>query len=169
MRGGHPDFLFVSIGTGISAVPVRDGVQYAGSRGAAPELADGRTRLCCDPCGKITDYVLEEVASGPGLDAAYTVLGGVAQRDAASAPVWAAINAGRFFNAAETRYEIDSAQNVELYSLFLDWPNEEYKDDINMVDRSGHFDDGFVSSVTGLGPAFREGRLAMMSQGCWLI
>jgi len=95
--------------------------------------------------------------------------GFVPPRDTASAPVWASINGGRFYNAAESRYEIDSAQNIELYSFFLDWLNEEYRGDINLVDRSGHFDDGYVSNSTGLGPAFREGRLAMMSQGCWLM
>lgn len=95
--------------------------------------------------------------------------GFVPPRDVAALPVWAALNGGRFYNADDQRYEIDSEQNIEMFNFFLDWLNEEYRGDINLVDRSGHFDDGYNSGATGLGPAFREGRLAMMSQGSWLM
>ncbi len=73
---GQGDFLFVTIGTGISAVLVRDGQPYAGSRGAALVLASGRTRQHCPACGKISEYVLEEEAAGPGLVRAYVAAGG---------------------------------------------------------------------------------------------
>lgn len=95
--------------------------------------------------------------------------GFVPPRDVAALPIWAALNGGRFYNAADQRYEIDSEQNIEMFSFFLEWLAEEYKGDVNLVDRSGHFEDGYNSNATGLGPAFREGRSAMMSQGCWLM
>jgi|GEM_PF-195851 len=77
---GHSDFLYVTIGTGISAVSVRAGVPYAGSRGAALVLANGLTRPHCAQCGARTDYVLEDVASGPGLVAGYVAKGGAARQ-----------------------------------------------------------------------------------------
>lgn len=89
-------------------------------------------------------------------------------RDTASLPVWSALNGGRIFNAADLRYEIDSEQNVEMFQFFLDWMEEEYRGDINLVDRSGNFRDGYNDSQ-GMGPAFREGRAAMLSSGCWLM
>ena len=97
------------------------------------------------------------------------VAGFVPPRDIASLPVWAALNGGRLFNAADQRYEIDSPQNIEMFQFFLDWMDEEYRGDINLVDRSGNFRDGYNDNSTGLGPAFREGRCAMLSSGCWLM
>lgn len=95
--------------------------------------------------------------------------GFVPPRDTASLPVWAALNGGRFYNPADQRYEIDSEQNVEMFSFFLEWLGEEYRGDINLVDRSGAFEGGYTNNTTGLGSAFREGRCAMMSSGCWLM
>ncbi len=77
---GMRDFLFVIIGTGISAVSVQNGLPYPGARGAALVLANGTTRHRCAECGAETAYVLEDVASGPGLVAAYRAAGGSADR-----------------------------------------------------------------------------------------
>lgn len=95
--------------------------------------------------------------------------GFVPPRDTASLPVWSALNGGRLFNAEALRYEIDSDQNIEMFQFFLDWLDEEYRGDINLIDRSGNFRDGYNDNSTGLGPAFREGRAAMLSSGCWLM
>lgn len=67
---GLRDLLYVSIGTGISCVAVLDGVPYAGSRGAALVMANGISRQRCGHCGALTEFVLEDVAAGPGLAAA---------------------------------------------------------------------------------------------------
>jgi multiple sugar transport system substrate-binding protein len=83
--------------------------------------------------------------------------------------IWSALNGGMLYDEANLRYTIDSEQNIEMMSFFLDWLNEEYKGDVNLVDRSGNFMDGYPNSTTGLGPAFREGRLAGMQSGSWLM
>lgn len=64
------DFLYVTVGTGISAVSVRDGQPYVGANGAALVIANGLTQRRCPVCGHVDEQTLEEVASGPGLVAA---------------------------------------------------------------------------------------------------
>lgn len=95
--------------------------------------------------------------------------GFVPPREAETMAVWSALNGGKLYDEANLRYTMDSEQNVEMFNFFLDWLNEEYKGDINLIDRSGNFRDGYPSSVTGLGPAFREGRFAGMQSGSWLM
>jgi glucokinase len=68
---GVAEFLFVVIGTGVSGVLVQDGRPYAGSRGAALVIANGTTVLQCAHCGRRTDSIVEDIASGPGIAAAW--------------------------------------------------------------------------------------------------
>ena len=65
------DFLYVSIGTGVSGALVQNGVPYAGSRGAALVIANGATRHHCLTCGHISTSIVEDVASGPGIAKAF--------------------------------------------------------------------------------------------------
>jgi ABC-type glycerol-3-phosphate transport system substrate-binding protein len=83
--------------------------------------------------------------------------------------IWSALNGGMLYDEANLRYTLDSEQNIEMMNFFLDWLNEEYKGDVNLIDRSGNFMDGYPNSTTGLGPAFREGRFAGMQSGSWLM
>lgn len=69
-RGGA-DFVYVTIGTGVSAVLVQNGVPYAGSRGAALVIANGRTATRCASCGHVETRVVEDIASGPAIAAAH--------------------------------------------------------------------------------------------------
>ena len=69
---GIADFFYVTIGTGVSGVLVQDGIPYAGSRGAALVIANGLTRHHCPQCGHVTTGIVEDIASGPGLVAAYS-------------------------------------------------------------------------------------------------
>ena len=64
-------FAYVSVGTGISHTLVQDGRPYAGARGNALVLASGPTSVRCPGCGTWARTVLEAVASGPALAAAY--------------------------------------------------------------------------------------------------
>lgn len=97
------------------------------------------------------------------------VAGFMPPREAETMAIWSALNGGTIYDGDALRYTIDSDQNVEMFQFFLDWLDEEYRGDINLVDRSGNFRDGYPSSSTGLGPAFREGRLAGMQTGSWLM
>lgn len=83
--------------------------------------------------------------------------------------IWSALNGGMMFDEANLKYQIDSEQNVEMMNFFLEWLDEEYKGDFNLVDRSGNFLDGYPNPTTGMGPAFREGRQAGMQSGSWLL
>ena len=86
---GLTDFYFVTIGTGVSGVLVLDGVPYAGSRGAALVIANSMDRQRCATCGNESCGMVEDIASGPGLAAAFgagmraeDVLSAAAQGDA---------------------------------------------------------------------------------------
>jgi glucokinase len=62
---------YVTIGTGISYTLIQEGRPYRGARGNALLLASSPTSVRCPGCGTWARAVLEEVASGPGLVAAY--------------------------------------------------------------------------------------------------
>src|SRR5262245_53464587 len=66
-------FAYVTVGTGISHTLVQEGRPYAGARGNALVLASGPTSVRCPGCGTWARPVLEAVASGPALVAAYNV------------------------------------------------------------------------------------------------
>ena len=69
-RGGA-DFYYVTIGTGVSGVLVQNGQPYAGTHGAGLVIASGPTRCTCPQCGHVEARVVEDVASGPALAAAF--------------------------------------------------------------------------------------------------
>ncbi|MGQ0637477.1 MAG: ROK family protein [Planctomycetaceae bacterium] len=64
---GYEHFLYVSVGTGLSACLVQNGHPLSGARGNALILASGRDVFICAHCGSRSETVLEEFASGPGL------------------------------------------------------------------------------------------------------
>lgn len=64
---GLEHFLYVTVGTGVSAVSVQHGRPYAGSRGAALVIANGTMRHRCPRCGHEHTQVLEDLAGGAGL------------------------------------------------------------------------------------------------------
>jgi glucokinase len=68
---GLSDFYFVTIGTGVSGVLVLNGLPYAGSRGAALVIANTQRGHICSKCGAAERHMVEDIASGPGLVAAY--------------------------------------------------------------------------------------------------
>ena len=70
---GRADFYFVTIGTGIAGVLVLDGVPYAGSRGAALVIANSQERHRCPACHHEHRFMIEDVASGPAIAAAFGV------------------------------------------------------------------------------------------------
>ncbi len=69
-------FVFVTVGTGISSCLVLDGRPYAGARGNALVLASSPLALPCPVCGNTHWPALEDFAAGPALVARYNALGG---------------------------------------------------------------------------------------------
>jgi glucokinase len=70
-RGLH-SFLYISIGTGISACLVIDGVPYAGARGLTGTFASSRGLFPTDDGSVEASVALEEFASGRALASRYT-------------------------------------------------------------------------------------------------
>lgn len=66
---GRPyrNFVYVTVGTGISSTMVLDGRPFTGARGNALVLASMPLSTVCPHCGSQIDEVLEEFASGPAL------------------------------------------------------------------------------------------------------
>jgi glucokinase len=68
---GRRVFAYVTIGTGISYCLVIDGRPHAGANGFAIHFASSALHVPCDACGHVNAPVLEEIASGPAISAAY--------------------------------------------------------------------------------------------------
>jgi glucokinase len=65
------DFAFVSAGTGISSCLVIGGKPYPGARGNAIVLSSAPVTVRCSSCGAITSEIVEDVASGRAIAAAW--------------------------------------------------------------------------------------------------
>ena len=65
------NFVYLTVGTGISYSLVIDGEPYAGAHGHAIIVASGPLTSECETCGHVSSQVLEEFAAGPSLVARY--------------------------------------------------------------------------------------------------
>ena len=70
------NFLYVTIGTGISCCLMLDGKPYLGARGATGTMASSPIAVRCEQCGNMSRRSLEEIAAGPSLVARYNATGG---------------------------------------------------------------------------------------------
>lgn len=77
----YRQFVYVTVGTGISHTLVLDGRPFAGARGNALIFASGTLTLQCPHCGQPVSHVLEEYASGPALVRRYNELSGQTAQD----------------------------------------------------------------------------------------
>jgi len=68
---GRRIFTYVTIGTGVSYCLVIDGRPHAGANGFAIHFASSALHVPCEACGHVNVPVLEEIASGPAISAAY--------------------------------------------------------------------------------------------------
>lgn len=87
--------------------------------------------------------------------------------DTVTLEIWAALNGGTLYDADNQRYTIDSESNVEVMQYMLDWLDEQYNGDINMV-RNSWWWNGYASP-DGLPPAFQAGHQVFMQQGSWVM
>lgn len=67
----YRNFIYLTIGTGISYCLVLEGKPYAGAHGNAIIAASGILSSDCESCGATLDRSLEEFAAGPALVARY--------------------------------------------------------------------------------------------------
>jgi glucokinase len=68
---GRRVFAYVTIGTGVSHCLVLDGRPHAGANGFAIHFASSALHVPCDACGHVNAPVVEEIASGPAISAAF--------------------------------------------------------------------------------------------------
>jgi len=99
------NFLYVTVGTGISCCLMLDGAPYLGARGASGTMASSPLAVPCEKCGQIGHQSLEEIAAGPALAARFRAAGGIAK---SAKEVIAAATAG---NAAARRI-VESASEA---------------------------------------------------------
>lgn len=69
----YRNFIYLTIGTGISYCLVLDGQPYAGAHGNAIIAASGLHTSHCERCGATQERSLEDYAAGPALVARYNV------------------------------------------------------------------------------------------------
>jgi glucokinase len=81
----YRNFIYLTIGTGISYCLVLEGRPYAGAHGNAIIAGSGILSAACEQCGATVDRSLEEYASGPALVARYYQRSGDQRRGAALA------------------------------------------------------------------------------------
>ena len=60
------NFLYVTVGTGISCCLMLDGQPYLGARGATGTMASSPLRVPCEQCGHVSRRTLEEICRRPG-------------------------------------------------------------------------------------------------------
>ena len=80
LGAGKPfrNFLYVTVGTGISCCLMLDGAAYLGASGASGTMASSPLAIPCEKCGHISHSSLEEIASGPALVRRFCAVGGSA-------------------------------------------------------------------------------------------
>jgi glucokinase len=68
------EFLYVTVGTGISCCLMLDGKPFTGARGATGTMASSPLNMACGQCGYVNQRSLEDLASGPALVTRYNQL-----------------------------------------------------------------------------------------------
>ena len=69
------NFLYVTVGTGISCCLMLDGKPYVGARGATGTMASSPLAVPCEKCGYVSQRSLEDISSGSALAARYQAAG----------------------------------------------------------------------------------------------
>lgn len=72
------NFLYVTVGTGISCCLILDGKPHLGAHGATGTMASSPLSIPCAQCGHVSSRTLEEISAGPALVARFNAAGGKA-------------------------------------------------------------------------------------------
>jgi multiple sugar transport system substrate-binding protein len=78
-------------------------------------------------------------------------------------PVWSGLNGGMLYDAESNRYVIDSEENIEWLTIWLQWLEDQYGGDLEQLNLFGPWE--------GVGPDsnFNKGLAAMTQGGSWSI
>jgi arabinogalactan oligomer/maltooligosaccharide transport system substrate-binding protein len=76
-------------------------------------------------------------------------------------PVWSGLNGGQLYNAETNQYFIDSEQNEEWLSFWVQWLDEQYRGDVEQLNLFGGLSDVYPES------AFHMGNGAIADAGSW--
>jgi glucokinase len=104
----YRNFIYLTIGTGISYCLVLDGKPYAGAHGNAIIAGSGILSSECEQCGATADRSLEDFASGPALVARYNQRSG-SQRGAGALTTGVQVTAAAAAGDALAREVVASA------------------------------------------------------------
>jgi ABC-type glycerol-3-phosphate transport system substrate-binding protein len=80
--------------------------------------------------------------------------------------IWSALNGSQLYDADAQMYTINNESNIAMMEYAIDWLDEEYKGDINLVNASGSWD--AYPNDAGQPPMFQSGQLAMCESGSWM-
>jgi ABC-type glycerol-3-phosphate transport system substrate-binding protein len=80
-------------------------------------------------------------------------------------PIWVELFGGRTFDAENMTYQLNSEPVIEFLNRVLEWLDDEYKGDINLVDQSANWTENVVD---GRPPELQAGNLGMQSNGFWI-
>lgn len=76
-------------------------------------------------------------------------------------PAWSAMNGGKLYDSAATRYTLDSDANVAWLDYWLKWLNEDFGGDIEQLNVAGNWAGTYPET------AFNLGRASMATEGSW--
>jgi multiple sugar transport system substrate-binding protein len=77
-------------------------------------------------------------------------------------PAWSAMNGSQIYDTANTRYTIDSEQNIEWIDYWLRWLDEQYGGSIEALNVAGEWGGAYSDS------AFHQGLASMTCEGSWV-
>lgn len=78
-------------------------------------------------------------------------------------PMWSQLNGGTLFDVQNTRYVIDSEQNIEWLEYWVKWLDDQYRGDIENVNLYGAWGDVYPES------AFQLEQSAIDMSGSWAV
>jgi ABC-type glycerol-3-phosphate transport system substrate-binding protein len=81
--------------------------------------------------------------------------------------IWSVLNGGQLYDPEKRQYTIDSEPNIAMMDYMVSWLNEEFKGDMNAVDRSGNW--SMHVDTQGRPPAFGLYQEAMGVEGSWIL
>src|SRR5579884_1354177 len=81
--------------------------------------------------------------------------------------IWSGLNGGQLYAAANRKYTINAAQNIEWMEYMVSWLNEQYKGDMAALELSANW--GGYPDAQNRPPAFQDGRLAAIVGGSWYL